>query len=79
MQQHAPVYGNEACQLTRLVLAREEDCVVGVAERADPPVGDVRDLDRRLGYGGDGASSLPSARWYSRPTTDHASCTMNLT
>jgi hypothetical protein len=61
------------------MLAREEDRMVGVAKRVDPPEGDRRNGDDRLVGDRYGVSSSPRTSSYSAGTNDQTSCAMNFT
>jgi hypothetical protein len=63
--------------MSRLVPTREEDCVVGVAERVDPAVGRRRDGDDGFAERGYGGNSLPSTSSYRRGTNVQTSWAMN--
>src|SRR4051794_26572132 len=79
VEHHAAVHGDEAGKLGRLLLAREEDGVIGIAKRCDAPERTVWYGNAGLAYAGYGRNSFPSTASYSLGTNDHTSCTMNFT
>jgi hypothetical protein len=62
-----------------LVLAGEEDRVVGIPERVDATIRRRRNTDGLLADNGYGVSSFPSTSSYSRGTNAQTSCATNFT